>query len=69
MARSKPVLILQLRPEDATSDSEYRSFLKYAHLQEEGTCRLRIENTGIPDDLNDGRFAFTGQIIIPAIGL
>ena len=50
-SKHKPVLILQLRPEDATSDSEYRCFLKYAQLQAEDTCRIRIENTGIPDDL------------------
>ena len=52
MAKSKPVLILQLRPEDATSDSEYRCFLKYAQLQAEDTCRIRIETTGIPDNLD-----------------
>jgi GMP synthase (glutamine-hydrolysing) len=48
---SKPVLILQLRPEDDTSDNEYASILKYGGLKPEQTCRLRIEQNGIPDDL------------------
>ena len=52
MDKSKPVLILQRRPEDATSDSEYRCFLKYAQLQAEDTCRIRIETTGIPDNMD-----------------
>ena len=29
MTAAKPVLILQLRPEDATTDSEYACILKY----------------------------------------
>ena len=47
MAKTKPVLILQLRPEDATSDSEYRCFLKYAQLQAEDTkmCRRDLNVT------------------------
>lgn len=52
MTALKPVLILQLRPEDATSDSEYACFLKYGLLQEKDTHRIRIEQTGIPADLN-----------------
>ena len=52
MTSSKPVLILQLRPEDVTSDSEYACFLKYGDLQAEDTCRMRIEETGITDDLS-----------------
>ncbi len=47
----KPVLILQLRPEDVTSDSEYASILKYGQLDAANTRRLRIEATGIPDDI------------------
>ena len=46
------MLILQLRPEDATSDSEYACILKYGGLQAGDTCRKRIEQQGIPDDLN-----------------
>jgi len=52
MTARKPVLILQLRPEDATSDSEYACILKYGGLQAGDTCRIRIEKQGIPDDLN-----------------
>ncbi len=47
-----PVLILQLRPEDSTADSEYACFLKYGGLQIEDTHRIRIEKCGIPEDLN-----------------
>jgi len=52
MTTSKPILILQLRPEDATSDSEYACLLKYGSLRAEDTCRIRIEKHGIPDNLN-----------------
>ena len=48
---SKPILILQLRPEDETSDNEYQAFLKYGQLDEADTCRMRIERTGIPEEL------------------
>ena len=48
MTASKPVLILQLRPEDDTSDNEYQAILKYGGLAAEDTHRLRIEKTGIP---------------------
>ena len=52
MTPSKPILILQLRPEDATSDSEYACFLKYGELRADDTCRMRIEKQGIPTDLD-----------------
>lgn len=52
MTSAKPVLILQLRPEDATSNSEYACFLNYGQLQADDTCRMRIEQSGIPDDLS-----------------
>lgn len=52
MTMSKPILILQLRPEDATADSEYACILKYGQLKAEDTCRIRIEKNGIPDDIN-----------------
>jgi len=48
----KPVLILQLRPEDVTSDSEYACILKYGQLQAGNTCRQRIEQQGLPDNLD-----------------
>ncbi len=44
----KPFLILQLRPEDETSDNEYEAFLKFGELQPEETERIRIERIGIP---------------------
>jgi len=49
---SKPVLIIQLRPEDDTSDNEYQAILKYGDLTENQTQRLRIEQSGIPDYLS-----------------
>jgi GMP synthase (glutamine-hydrolysing) len=49
---TKPILTLQLRPEDATADSEYACILKYGQLKADDTCRIRIEKNGIPDDIN-----------------
>lgn len=48
---AKPILIIQLRPEDETSDSEYRAFLRYGAIEEADTVRLRIECGGIPESL------------------
>ena len=48
---TKPVLILQLRPEDETSDSEFEAILKYGGMDEKDVQRLRIEKSGIPADL------------------
>lgn len=53
---SKRFLILQLRPEDETSDSEYAAFLKYCGLAENETTRLRIEKQGIPRDLEINKY-------------
>ena len=55
MSSTKPILILQLRPETETSDSEYSCFLKYGGLRAEDTRRIRIEQQGIPEnlDIND----------------
>lgn len=52
MPETKPILILQLRPEDETSDSEYACFLKYGGLRAEDTRRIRIEQHGIPAELD-----------------
>lgn len=52
MRINKPVLILQLRPEDETSDNEYQAFLKYGGLCESQVQRLRIEEKGIPENLS-----------------
>lgn len=49
---SKPFLILQLRPEDQTSDNEFAAILKYSGLEEKNTHRIRLEKNGIPDDLS-----------------
>ena len=45
----KKFLILQLRPEDETSDNEYEAFLKFGGLKAEETERVRIEKSGIPE--------------------
>jgi GMP synthase (glutamine-hydrolysing) len=49
---AKPILILQLRPEDVTADSEYACFLKYGQLNAENTHRIRIEKNGIPENIS-----------------
>ena len=48
MTPSRPFLILQLRPEDDTSDHEFAAILKYGGLEASDTHRIRIEKTGIP---------------------
>lgn len=48
---SKPFLIMQLRPEDDTSDNEFSAILQYGGLEPHQVYRLRIENTGIPESL------------------
>lgn len=48
---TKPFLIMQLRPEDDTSDNEYAAIMKYGGLQSKDAHRLRIEKNGIPDDI------------------
>jgi GMP synthase (glutamine-hydrolysing) len=45
---SKPFVILQIRPEDDTSNSEFAAILKYGGLNEKNVRRIRIEKTGIP---------------------
>lgn len=45
----KPFIIIQLRPEDETSDSEYQCFLDKGNLKAENTFRIRAEQNGIPD--------------------
>ena len=54
MTARRPVLILQLRPEDTTSDSEYACLLKYGGLRAGDTCRKRH---GIPDNLNPEEYS------------
>lgn len=57
MRTPRPALILQLRPEDATADSEYGCFLKYGGLQVDDIHRIRIEKSGIPDGLNPADYS------------
>lgn len=57
MITTKPILILQLRPEDVTSDSEYACFLKYGGVRTEDTCRVRIEKNSIPEDLEINNYS------------
>ncbi len=52
----KPLLIIQLRPEDETADNEYEAFLRYGGLAPEDTERLRIERSGIPGTLDLDRY-------------
>lgn len=49
MNTTKPFLIMQLRPEDDTSDNEYEAILKYGALDGKNAHRLRVEKNGIPD--------------------
>lgn len=51
MTVNKPLLVLQLRPEERIADSEYACFLKYGQLPASMTERIRIECNGIPPDL------------------
>jgi len=53
---TKPFLILQLRPEDNTSDNEFAAILKYSELEEQDTHRIRLEKNGIPDELSLGEY-------------
>ena len=51
---SKPFLIIQLRPEDAAADSEYRAILRYGELDEDEVVRVRAERDGLPEiELDD----------------
>lgn len=45
----KKFLLIQLRPEDETSDNEYETFLHFGELKSEEVERLRIEKEGIPN--------------------
>ncbi|REJ82776.1 MAG: glutamine amidotransferase [Acidobacteria bacterium] len=58
MTHPKPVLVLQLRPEDETADSELAAILRYGGLEPSGVRRIRLERTPLPDldrelDLDD----------------
>lgn len=46
---SKPFLILQLRPEDETADSEFKKFLEVGVIGDDEVERIRLEKSGVPD--------------------
>lgn len=46
---SKPFLIIQLRPEDSTSDNEFEKIKFYGGLDNSEVQRLRIESRGLPE--------------------
>ena len=46
---SKPVLILQLRPETETADSEFEAILKYGGLSRDDVVRVRLDREPFPD--------------------
>lgn len=48
-AMSKPFLVIQLRPEDATADSEFDKILQYGELMEGEVVRLRVETGEFPE--------------------
>ena len=48
----KPFLILQLRPIDAVCESELQAILKYGGLKDGQYRRIRMEQTGIPPDID-----------------
>lgn len=45
---SKPFLVIQLRPEDATSDNELEKIKHYGKLADGEVVRLRAEQSGLP---------------------
>lgn len=47
--RERPFLIIQLRPEDETADSEFEALLRYGGLDRGEVERVRAEQTGVPD--------------------
>ena len=44
---TKPFLIIQLRPEDATADNELAAIKRYGHLRDGEVQRLRAEQSGL----------------------
>ena len=47
--KTLPFLIVQLRPEDETSDGEFESFLRYGDIGENEVVRIRAEQGGLPE--------------------
>ncbi|MBP7821138.1 glutamine amidotransferase [Candidatus Saccharibacteria bacterium] len=48
----KLFLVLQIRPEDIESDSEFKAIVKFSGLTADNFVRYRIETTGLPAGLN-----------------
>ena len=48
MPVKRPILVIQLRPEDAAANSEFRALLRYGGLREDEVVRARVEHTGLP---------------------
>lgn len=48
----KPFLILQVRPTDKASDNELQSILNFGNVQEGEYLRVRMEQNGIPENIN-----------------
>ncbi|WP_428102646.1 glutamine amidotransferase [Candidatus Rariloculus sp.] len=44
----RPILVIQLRPEDAAANSEFGAILRYGGLREDEVVRARVERTGLP---------------------
>ena len=58
---SKPFLIIQLRPEDSTSDNEFEKIKFYGGSADDEVERLRIETSGLPElNLDDYRAIIVG---------
>lgn len=57
----KPFLILQLRPEDDASNSEYAAFLSKTGLKAKDTHRIRLDQESLPETLDLD--AYSGVIV------
>ena len=57
----KPFLILQLRPETEASDSEFNAFLNKGGLTPDRVHRIRLDQEGIPDEIDLN--AYSGVIV------
>lgn len=53
----KPFLILQLRPETAASDDEFRAILAKGELQGSEVARIRLDSEPLPDGFDIGHYA------------
>ena len=48
----KPMLILQMRPEEEAADDEFAAFLKKGRLSEDQTRRIRLDMEKLPESLS-----------------